>query len=243
MGINKMVVSTHQELPSLINHLKDNSDLLQKYEFYTILPYAQGYVSKVNEIGMMNALQDVLSSVNLKNKIKILTKGSLATIQNDFFKLFQTLIDIEMTRVKDAKINTVFLHDAITDLALALNMKELFLTFSDYVKDTYHTKVGVVTKNFPLLNSRLDEWGVNVSYIMTSFNPVGFQMNPNREECERALENCRSEILAMSILAGGYISLEEAYKYISGLTKIRNLVFGVSTTAHAQKTFEKFLNN
>lgn len=243
MGVNKMVISTHPQIPDLMAHLSANSDLLKRFEFYTILPYAQGYVSKVNESGLMNTLQEVLKSASLKNKIKILAKGGLASIQNDFFKLFQTLIDIEMTKMGGAKVNTIFIHDAITDLALGLNLREMFVTFSDYVRDSYHANVGIVTKNFALLNSRLNEWDVKTSYIMTSFNPIGFQMNPDRQKCEEALESCRAEVIAMSVLAGGYLTLDDAYKYISGLPKIKNLVFGVSTTEHVQKTFEKFLQS
>ena len=243
LGVNKMVISPHPVVPSLMTYLGENSNLLKKFEFNPILPYAQGYVSKVNESGMMNALQEILKSVSFKNRIKILAKGGLATIQNDFFKLFETLIDIELAKTKGAKINTVFLHDAIADLGLGLNMKQLFQTFSEYVRDSYGVNVGIVTKNLPLLVSKINEWGLSPSYIMTSFNPVGFQMNPNRQACEDSLKECKAKIIAMSVLAGGYITLDEAFNYLNGLSKIENIVVGVSSTDHAQKTFEKFLRN
>lgn len=242
-GVNKMIISPHPVVPSLMTYLEKKSDLLKRFEFNPILPYAQGYVSKVNESGMMNTLQEILKSVSIRNRIKILAKGGLATMQNDFFKLFEVLIDIELAKIKGARINTIFLHDAIADLGLGLNMKQLFQTFSNYVKDSYGINVGIVTKNFPRLVSKLSEWDINPPYIMTSFNPIGFQMNPSRELCESALKDCKSKVIAMSILAGGYMPLDEASNYLSSLPKIEDLVVGVSSIEHAQETFEKFLKD
>ncbi|MGI0056017.1 MAG: hypothetical protein ACREAK_01445, partial [Nitrosarchaeum sp.] len=44
LGVNGFVVSTHPELRDLIQYIKKNTNLLEKMEFYPILPYAQGYV-------------------------------------------------------------------------------------------------------------------------------------------------------------------------------------------------------
>jgi len=76
---------------------------------------------------------------------------------------------------------------------------------------------------------------------MTSFNKVGFQMNPSREECENALSQYQGEIIAMSILAGGFLQVKDAYQYLSKFQKINNAVIGVSSIEHAKKTFEIFL--
>jgi len=242
LGINKMVVSTHPQINNLIQHIKNNSQLIDKFEFYPILPYAQGYVSKVNEMGMINALKDILKSASFQNKISIIAKGGLGALRKDFFKLFKVLIDIELLKLQDSKINTVFLHDVLTDLALSLGMKKVFQTFQEHIHEKHKAKSGLVTKNFPLLVSRLKEWNLEFQHIMTSFNPIGFQMNPNREQCESALSEYDGEVIAMSVLAGGFLKLQEAQHYLSTLPEIKTLVVGVSSPEHAKTTFELLLD-
>jgi len=66
-------------------------------------------------------------------------------------------------------------------------------------------------------------------------------MNPSREKCENALSKYHGEIIAMSILAGGFLQVKDAYQYLSKLQEINNVVIGVSSIEHAKKTFEIFL--
>lgn len=242
MGVKGMVVSTHPTLKDLIHVMKTKSDLIEKIEFYPILPYAQGYVLKINEMGLLNTIMDTLSPAGMINKMKIITSGGIGMIKKDLFKLFRIFIDIELLQLNNVKINTVFLHDVVTDLALSLNMKQIFQIFQEHLND-HNIKAGLVTKNFPLLVSKLNEWDIDYKYIMTSFNKAGFQMNPSKEECENALKTYKGNVVAMSILAGGYVSLNDAYEYTLTQPKIRNLVIGLSSVQHAKDTFGLFCNN
>ncbi|MBM2818344.1 MAG: hypothetical protein HW410_26 [Nitrosarchaeum sp.] len=241
-GVKDVVFSTHPELKNLITFLKNNSNIMERINIHPILPYAQGYVSKVNENGMMNTLKDVLGSVGFRKKIQILAKGGLGVVKNDFYDLFRVLIDIEMTKLENSKIKTVFLHDVVTDLALGLGVKKILQVFKEHIEKNYKLEVGVVTKNFPLLVSKMEEWNVNFPTVMTSFNKIGFQMNPSRESCERSLEKYDGKVIAMSVMAGGYIGLEESMKYLSSLPKISTLVIGTSSVENAKKTFSTIQN-
>ena len=241
LGIKGMVVSTHPELKELIERMRAKSNLIKKIEFYPILPYAQGYVSKINEKGLMNTLMETLNQGGFRNIVKIITKGSLGVIRKDLFKLFRVFIDIELLQLTNTKINTVFLHNVITDLALSSNMKNIFETFQEHLHDNYKLNSGLVTLNLPRLIYKLNEWGLYFSDIMAPFNSVGFQMNPSRQECENCLTSFKGNIIAMSILAGGYLEPSDAYKYILTQPKIKKVVIGVSSIDHAKKTFGLFL--
>ena len=151
-------------------------------------------------------------------------------------ELFRVFLDTEMLKLSTIKPKIIFLHPVIVDLALALKMKNIFETFSDHLKNNYNINTGLCTKNFPLLISRLDEWNLKFSSIMTSFNPAGFLMNPSKKECEDALNNYNGNVLAMNIFAGGYSKVDEAISYILSQQKIRNLVVGVSSIEHAKET-------
>ncbi len=241
LGAGGMVVSTHPTLQDLIEKIQVKTDLIEKMEFYPILPYVQGYVMKVNEKGMINTLFDTLNQAGIKKKIKVIAKGGMGIVRKDISELLKTFIDIELLQIKNLKIKTVFFSDALVDLALGLNMKKVFETFQNHLHDEYNIEAGLVTKNFPRLIDKCEEWNLKIPYIMTSFNKVGFQMNPSRTEYEEYLNRYNGDIIAMSVLAGGYLKLEDALGYISTLKNIKHAVIGVSTKEHAKNTFEQFV--
>jgi hypothetical protein len=242
-GAGGMVVSTHPKLRDLLDLMKNDPGLIGKIDFFPILPYVQGYVIKINEKGMLNTLTEILSQATLQNKLRIITKGGLGILKKDFSQLFKLFIDIELLQMKGIRVKAIFLHDVLTDLALSLRMRNIFEIFQEHLHDHYHIDAGLVTKNFPLLTHSLQEWNLKYPYIMTSFNKVGFQMNPSREECENSLSRFDGRIIAMSVLAGGYVTPQESFEYITRLPKVDATVVGISSVEHAKNTLDLFLNN
>jgi hypothetical protein len=108
---------------------------------------------------------------------------------------------------------------------------------------------GFNTGNFALFVKRFREWNMNLEDVVIAapFNKVGFQMGPSREECEKALaEVPKPNVLAISILAAGYLKPPEAIDYIAHLPNVKGVAVGVSKEKHANETFKllrgKFLN-
>ncbi|MEM3551478.1 MAG: hypothetical protein QXV01_10355, partial [Candidatus Bathyarchaeia archaeon] len=100
---------------------------------------------------------------------------------------------------------------------------------------------GFNTGNFALLVEKFRGWDINLEDVVIAapFNKVGFQMVPSREECERALESLpKPNVLAISILAAGYLKPEEAVDYIAGLPNIKGVAVGISKEKHATGTFK-----
>ncbi len=236
-GVKGFVVSTHPHMKELIKHMEENTSILQKYEFYPILPYAQGYVAKVTEKGIMNTINEVLSQGNIQTRIKIILKGSTSFLKKDFEKLFQTFIDVELLPFHQVKKKAIFLHNVITDLAVSLNMKKIIQSFTDHVEKQYGVKPGLVTLNFPKTVNALKNWNMEIPVIMTSFNPIGYQMNPSKDDCENFLSE--ANVIAMNILAGGFLKPKESFEYISKLD-INSVVLGMSSKEHAKETIEIF---
>jgi len=239
LGVKGFVVSIHPQLRELITHIESKTNLIEELSFYPIIPYAQGYVSKVTEKGIVGALNDVLSSATTTEKLKIFFKGSVGFLKKDFDKLFQTLIDIELLPFKNTKTRIIFLHDVLTDLAISLKMKDFMKTYLNHIRDNYKTDVGVVTKNFPKLVKTFSEWEMDLPVIMTNFNPIGYQMNPSKDECENNLQDLNTKIIAMNTLAGGYISPEISARYISKLN-LESVVIGMSNQQHAKESILAF---
>lgn len=239
-GITGMVVATRPKLDELVGILKKRSDIVDKLEFYPVMPYAQGYVLKLSEKGIVNTVLDIMKSGGIKNDLKMLTKGTFGFLKKDIYELFKIFVDVELIKLKNIKVNTIFLHPVLTDLALALGMSKVFETFKDHLEKNHGIKAGLCTKNFSYLVTRLNQWNLEIDSIMTSFNKAGFLMNPSRQDCEKALQSYKGHVIAMNILAGGYLRLDEAYEYILSLPKIRKIVIGTSSAERAKTTFELF---
>jgi len=240
LGIKDMMIGTRPSLNEFLNNIRKNSNLIDKIDFHPLLPYAQDYVLKLSEKGLLETIKEVLGGGGLRNEIKIITKGGFGLLKKDLLELFKVFIDIEMMKLKNINIKTVYLHPLLTDLALSLEMKNFFGTFNEHLQDNYNVKVGLCTKNFPTLVSKLEEWKLQFSYIMTSFNKAGFLMNPSRIECEKTLSNYNGKVMAMNIFGGGYLDLDGASEYTLSLPKIRNIVVGASSIEHAKQTFDLF---
>ncbi len=240
LGATGMVVATRPKLREWVEHLKKSSDIVDKLDFHPVLPYARGLQMKLSQLGIINTMKDIMKGAGLRTEIKILAKGGFGFIKKDVIELFKVFIDTEMIKLNMIKPKIIFLHPVLVDLALALEMKNIFEAFKNHLNEKYKIKAGLCTKNFPKLITKLDEWDMNFASIMTSFNTAEYLMNPSKQACEDALENYKGSILAMNIFAGGYSGLNESSNYILSLPKIRNIVVGVSSKEHAKETFGFF---
>jgi hypothetical protein len=129
----------------------------------------------------------------------------------------------------------VLLHEIITDMAVALGLNWLFKSYVSLVSKLGITP-GFETRNFAYLVNRFKQWNMNFKdiVILAPFNKVGFQMNPSKEDCEKALASLHeTSVIAMSILAAGYLKPSQAIGYIQTLSNLRGVVVGVSKEHHA----------
>jgi len=70
---------------------------------------------------------------------------------------------------------------------------------------------------------------------MASFNKKGFIMKPSKKECEQLLKRTDYYIIAKKVMAGGRLSPEEAFPYLSD-KNIGSVVLGVGSLAEAYHT-------
>ena len=161
-------------------------------------------------------------------------------IGQDPVNLLKAFLYYEIYRIRSVTRPVVnpdcfILHEIVTDMALALNLKWLFNTYIDFMLGI-KIKPGFETRNALELIERFIKWGIDLDKIMlvAPFNKVGFQMSPSKTDCERVVENIpETEVVAMSVLASGYIALTEAIDYIKGIPLLKGIVVGVSKEKHA----------
>ena len=215
---------------------------------YAIVPYAYDYVRLATQAGGVSGLaKKVGKKIVASFNVKAMATGFRAAVSMDPVALLKTYLMYEISRIrssagKGANLESVLLHEIITDMALALNIDWLFKSHIDFVLKR-GMRPGFETRNFACLVSKFKDWGIDFKDVVvaTPFNAVGFQMNPSREECEKALVDVgSSSVITMSILAAGYIRVSDAAEYAKSLPNLAGIVIGVSKENHAQQTFRLF---
>ena len=212
---------------------------------YAIVPYAYEYVRLANQIGGIQGLAKRFArEIAISANVKALTWGLGAAIKADPVTLLKTYLTYEISRIRSAagrwaNLTSVLLHQTITDMALALELGWLFESYVEFMLNL-GIKPGFNTGNFAYLVHKFRKWNIDLSktVIAAPFNKVGFQMCPSRRECEKALADVPEPIVvAISILAAGYLAPSEAIDYLASLPKIKGVAVGVSKERHARETF------
>lgn len=241
-GASGFMFSVSETTLSIIRALNPKPDL------YAIIPYAYEYVRQATTLGGIPGLAKRISKEIIFSKSVFSVApnliGVLAAKPSAFLK---TYLIYEMSRLrtaagKNAKIKSVILHEVITDMALAFNLDWLFKEYINFLLKR-KIKPGFETRNFPYLIQKLSEWQIDLSKvaITASFNKIGFQMNPCQWDCEQALQKASgAQVIAMSVLAAGYLSPSAAAPYVLDLPNITNVVVGVSKRKQATETFRLF---
>jgi len=249
-GANGFTFSMCDSNLSIISKL-DLNGLESGLGLYPLLPYAFEYVQKATQNGGISGLVrklgwDMVKSGNAQS----LVYGTLTTITANPRSLLRAYLGYELSRLdsilsEKIRLESVLLHQLVTDIGLALNLDWLF---KEYIAILSRKKItpGFNTGNFAYLINKFNEWKIDVgkTLILAPFNKVGFQMTPSVEKCEEALCALHSPVvIAISVLAAGFVAPAEAAKYISALPNIKGLALGISKTKQAEESFRIFRNS
>jgi len=239
-GYKSMMISTHPLAIDLCRDIR-GSYLKNEITFYPLLPYMQKYVRQANENGILAMMNSFFSGMGVFKGSALITKAGISKLFNDIEGLIKTALEIEFSHFNGLKCERVFLHNALTDLAIGMNMSDPIHIFIDYIENKLKLKAGFGTLNLPVAINRFDEWDISDPYFMAPFNKIGHQMNPDLESnCNILNQRPDVKILAMSTLASGVLKPDEAFKFLSSIENIDSIVVGVSTEKHLHSTYTTF---
>lgn len=238
-GANGFTFSVCDSNLAILNNLKLDG-LTGGLGLYPIVPYAFEYVQKATQSGGISGLVKKLGWEMVKSgNVESLYYGALASARYNPSSLLKAYLSYEISRLASIendqiRLESVLLHQLVTDMALALDMDWLFKEFIRYLKKK-KVMPGLNTGNFVSLVNKFNEWGLDLQdvLIFTPFNKVGFQVIPSIDECEKTLRLLPlANVIAISILAAGYIRPKEALEYIASLPNIKGIAVGVSKETH-----------
>ena len=236
-GIKAFMFNTHGLVKDICNHFRSNPSRYGDVALYVSMPYAHKYANAVAEKGIFGALKDVIiTDSSASDIIGMLTKGGFSLFEKDMLKVANILVDIEMKMFRDLNVKVIFLQNIVTDLLLGFGVKEVFVSFAEYVREKYGVEPGFVSLNLPKLVDFLLECGIENPVVCSAINKAGYFMNPDIGSYEDTLKNKKFQPMAMSILASGAVRPEDAVKYICGQSDIQSIVFGASSKHHIIET-------
>ena len=209
-------------------------------KLYAIAPAASDYVRLASRLGTPGLAVYLARQVLVSGNYKAIANGFKGAIGQNPVSLMKAYLLYELYRIKSsttpaAKPYCFLLHEIVTEMALALNLGWMFKSYIDFMLGL-NIKPGFETRNLPYLLDKFMKWGIDLDRItlVVPFNKVGFQMSPSQTDCEKALKSIPgTEIIAMSVLASGYLKLPEALAYISDIPQLKGVVVGVSREKHA----------
>jgi hypothetical protein len=234
-GVEGFMTSTHEKMAELLA-LAHEDATLESLRTYVIVPYAQSHVQRSNERGLIGAAKDAVFRIGFKSMLSLAPNLVAATISRNPGRLVNALIDAELAPFRNSNLDSIIIHNTITDLLLGWNATEILMGALDHIESKYGVRAGLCTFNLALLNERLPQRPQKEPLVLSSFNPLGFQMNPGRESSEAVLQSRRFDHIVMSIFAGGAIPPREAFEYLKSLGAVNSVVFGASTPEHIQET-------
>jgi hypothetical protein len=246
-GANGFMFSVSDTTLSILRMSK--SPKSKPMNLYALVPYAYEYVRLATHAGGISGLaKQFAKQVACSGNFKAAAFGLNGILKKELKDLMKAYLAYEISRIKtSAKKNgilrSVLLHEIITDMALALDIGWLFRSYIDFISE-FKIMPGFETRNFQYLTKKFQAWDIDLTKVViaSAFNKVGFYMNPSKIDCEKALAQVSgSNVIAMSILAAGYLKLPEATEYIGSLPNLKGVVVGVSNGKHACETF-RFLN-
>jgi hypothetical protein len=239
-GANGFTFSVSENTLQILQEL-ETIGLLDKLHLSPVVPYAFDYVRLAAQLGGIPQLTkkvagDIIKSGNLRT----MAYGFKGLVTNDLSSLLKAYLGYEVYRIKnsvksDINLDSIWLHQLITDIALSINADWIFRDIIKYLI-SQHITPGFNTGNFNYLVNKCNEWNIDLSKVLIAapFNKVGFQVTPSIEECEKTLSTLpKPNVIALSVLAAGYIKPEEAIRYIAALPNIRGVAIGISKDKHA----------
>jgi len=243
-GANGFMFSVSEKTLSILTHLRKKRTA-NRLSLYAIVPYAYEYVRLAGKVGGIPGLaKKIIKQIVFSGNFNAMASGLKGVLKSDLNSLVKTYLSYEISRIKSSagkqtELDSVILHQLITDMCLAFNLEWIFKLYVDFMLKN-RLKPGFNTGNFALLAKKFKKWKINLEDIMIAapFNKIGFQMVPSKEKCEKALaEMPKPNVLAISVLAAGYLKPEEAIDYIARLPNIKGVAVGVSKERHAHETF------
>lgn len=238
-GVNAIMLNSNDRVGGICDWFRERRADYGHLNWYPSIPYPHKYANLVTEKGVVRAMIEVLLRRNSAFGLaELMVKGAGLAFGSREIRLMKLLVDLEMRPFQGLNVKVVFLQNVVVDLLLGLGLIEVLGEYCRYIHRRFGALPGLITQNLPRLKSELAKHGIERVVICASINKAGYLMSPNREayvEALRGNDPQKYAVMAMSVLASGAISAEEAFAFVNELP-IQSIVFGASSEANIRSS-------
>jgi len=189
------------------------------------------YIREANIQGSLGLVKRLFKNIAKVDPIESISMLLTANLNKAITLFLKYELKPYLKILPQHKIKAVLLHEIITELAVAFELNDLIKRTRKYIERKLGAAFGLETRNIGHLYKRLIKNRINVEYVMTPLNPLGYQMSPSKDIAEKAIKHLGlrgMKIIAVSILGSGAISLDEAVRY---LTRFKKIIFAVTSAS------------
>jgi hypothetical protein len=239
-GVTGYTFSTHRVNLELLEYMsRRHPEVVAKLNYYILIPYAQGYIRRANVYGTVGLAKIVVQDIVFKHPVDSITSALTLNLN----RLASLFIGIEanpyLKILPRDRVKAILLHEVLTELIIAYNLTKLLRELKRFVEKKLRVGFGLETRNIGRLNRYLEENNIQVEYVMTPMNPLGYQMAPSKKEAEEAIRKLGGrgiKIIAINILASGAVTVGEACEYLESFKdKLYAVAYGTTKPERARE--------
>jgi len=246
-GATGFTFSTHPTNLEILRIIRERAPgVVDSLSYYPLVPYGMAYVRRSNLTGLPGLGLEILrSSLRRLGRLGWLLRAGLRLDPSIILALrlehdLKPFLDV----IPKSRIRAVLIHEVLTEVLIAHDAPHVFETFRRFFEDTLGVPVGLETRNVCKLLRFVERHGIEVPYVMTPLNRLGYQMAPSTAEAERCIEelSATSRIIAINVLASGALALHEALEYLKRF-RLYAVAVGTSKPWRAREVFPEILRS
>jgi hypothetical protein len=232
-GVTGLTLTTHPRTPEIIAGIR-KSPKLRDMAIYPGIPDPGKLMRMFGALGPIGTLKTLLQSGGLWGMTKLATTGLTGLARGDILSLMRTLIDLEMAPFSGCNVRAVFLTNNLNDLALGLDLKDVFNVYFDHVLKKHRTIPAFMSTNLPTHVAKMKEYGLPSLPVMTAINRMGLYVHPGVDEFIATARAERPRIVAMTVLACGGLTPKDAFQFLATVPSVESVTVGASTPQHVR---------
>jgi len=240
-GATGFTFSTHPTNLEILRLVRERSpDVVESLNYYPLVPYGMAYVRRSNLTGLPGLGLEILrSSIRRLERLGWTLRAALRLDPSTILALrLEHDLKPFLEVVPRSRVRAVLIHEVLTEVLIAHDAPHVFEEFRRFFENVLGAPVGLETRNICKLLRFTEKHRIEVPYVMTPLNKLGYQMAPSRAEAEKCIEelSSTSKIIAINILASGALTLHEALEYIRRF-RIYAVAMGTSKPWRARGVF------
>ncbi|MFO7660772.1 MAG: hypothetical protein R6V77_07650 [Candidatus Cloacimonadaceae bacterium] len=239
-GLKGFMLHSHPLAQQICDVIRSDQQYWKDLVIYPAIPHPVKYMNKVGEMGIYRTVLDLLKEgKNMSSTLGSFFKGGLGLMTKNPITLGKAAIELEMQPYHGLNVGAVFLHNIAVDLLLGFGINSPYPQIEEFINNKYNAELGYITLNMPLLVDSLSRVGITKPLIMSSFNRIGYYMNPDQKTCEKYVLEDKVRLVAMSVLASGAIAPKDAADYLRKFP-LASVIFGASSQQNIRNTYDLF---